>query len=234
MKETYLKAMEAVYYDEGGYTNEATDPGGPTNWGITIHDARMYWKPDATAQDVKNMPKSVAAEIYRKHYADAIRYDDLPAGVDYAVLDYGINSGIGRAVPVLQRLVGAPVDGKVGPITIQKVKEADPATLINQIYDERLAFLKGLHHWPTYGRGWTARCTRGRKLALELAKTKPSKPGLRPEVVPVVVGAGAAWQWPDLWPWILLGTVVALVISFIGYNLWNDHVNKTKELDKKD
>ena len=80
-------------------------PGGPTNWGITIHDARAYWKEDATAADVRNMPVEVAKDIYRSKYWDAMRCDELPAGVDYAVFDYGVNSGIGRAGKVLRRLV---------------------------------------------------------------------------------------------------------------------------------
>ncbi len=79
MKETYERAMQQVYADEGGYSNDVGDPGGPTNYGITIHDARMYWKPDATAYDVRNMPKSVAADIYDKHYATPLHYNDLPA-----------------------------------------------------------------------------------------------------------------------------------------------------------
>ena len=106
VKQTYEAAITRVFADEGGYTNDAADPGGPTNWGITIFDARMYWKPGATAADVRAMPKSVAEQIYRDKYAAVVQYDLLPAGVDYAVLDYGINSGVGRAAKVLQRLVG--------------------------------------------------------------------------------------------------------------------------------
>jgi lysozyme family protein len=231
-KETYPVGIAQVFSDEGGYTNESTDPGGPTNWGITLADARMHWKHDATAADVKNMPKAVAEMIYRKHYADPIKYDDLPAGVDYAVLDYGINSGISRSVKVLQGLVGAPVDGKVGPITLAKVKEADPTKLINAIYDERMAFLKKLHHWPTYGKGWTARCTRGRKLALELANKKPDLAGpITGGSVIVAGGAVVAAAEPTLWPWILGGTVAALLISFVVYKLiWkNKYVEQTKK-----
>ena len=109
MRATYDEAMErGVFPHEGGYTNDPRDPGGATNWGITIADARAYWKPGATAADVRTMPKSVAEDIYARQYAAPLRYDDLPAGVDYSVLDYGINSGVGRASKVLRRLVGLP------------------------------------------------------------------------------------------------------------------------------
>jgi lysozyme family protein len=103
---SYDDALKRVLVHEGGYSNHPSDPGGPTNWGITIHDARAHWKPDATAADVRAMPVAVAKQIYRSKYWDALRGDDLPAGVDYAVFDYGVNSGIGRAAKVLQRFVG--------------------------------------------------------------------------------------------------------------------------------
>ena len=184
MKETYQAAIAQILKDEGGYTNESTDPGGPTNWGITIHDARKYWLPSATAEDVKNMPLSVAEDIYKHHYASPVYYDLLPAGVDYTVLDYAVNSGISRSVKVLQSLVGVPQDGVMGSSTIQAVRTVDPTNLINQIWDERLAFDKSLTHlWPTYGHGWTNRINSGRALAHSLAQIQ--KPSDLPNVAPV-------------------------------------------------
>src|SRR5882757_3410774 len=122
MKSSYDIALKAVLEDEGGYSNDAGDPGGPTNWGITIYDARAYWKKNATAADVRAMPLEVAKDIYRAKYWDAMDCDDLPAGVDYCVFDYGVNSGIGRSAKVLQRLVGTNVDGAIGPKTLAAVK----------------------------------------------------------------------------------------------------------------
>jgi lysozyme family protein len=167
MQSTYEEAITQVFKDEGGYSDDAGDPGGPTNWGITIHDARTFWKPGATAEDVRAMPKSVAEEIYDKHYALPLHYNDLPAGVDYAVLDYGINSGISRAAKVLQNFVGVKQDGIIGPITLKATAEMPAGNLIDDIYDERLAFLRRLNK-PQFIRGWTARCTNGRNLAHRL------------------------------------------------------------------
>jgi lysozyme family protein len=128
---SYDEALRRVLVHEGGYSNHPSDPGGPTNWGITIHEARAYWKKEATADDVRSMPVDVAKNIYRSKYWDAMCCDNLPAGVDYAVFDYGVNSGIARAARVLQRLVGASVDGEVGPDTIAATARATPAELIN-------------------------------------------------------------------------------------------------------
>ncbi len=168
---TYAPAMEqGVFPHEGGYTNDPRDPGGPTNWGITIHDARKYWKSNATAADVKAMPKSVAEAIYWPHYAVPLCYDDLPAGPDYAALDYGINSGVSRAAKVMQRLVGmSNVDGAIGPATLAAIGRRDPEALVNAICDERMAFLRSLKTFSAFGKGWTRRVTEVRALALHFA-----------------------------------------------------------------
>lgn len=174
MKDTYDTAMtRGVFPHEGGFTNEAADPGGPTNFGITIADARMYWRPAATAVDVQRMPKSVAEEIYRIHYAAPIRYDALPAGVDYSVLDYSINSGVGRAGKVLRRLVGLPDNTSVVTTDVlDAVRKRDPVALINAINDERLKFLQSLKIWPDYKNGWSRRVAECRALSLSFAKSK--------------------------------------------------------------
>src|SRR3981081_1194708 len=139
---SYDEALKRVLAHEGGYSNHPSDPGGPTNWGITIHDARAYWKEDAPAAEVRGMPVAVAKDIYRSKYWDAMRCDDLPSGVEYAAFDYGVNSGIGRAARVLQRLVGADVDGEIGPETIAATARADAVRLIGQVSEARVRALQ--------------------------------------------------------------------------------------------
>jgi lysozyme family protein len=87
-------AIAKVLEHEGGYSNHPDDPGGPTNFGITIADYRRYRKSDATAADVRVMRLDEAKAIYRAAYWDVMHCDSLPAGPDYAVFDYGVNSGV--------------------------------------------------------------------------------------------------------------------------------------------
>lgn len=182
MEITYQESMAAVYRWEGGYSNDAGDDGGPTDWGITIDDARHWWKPDATAADVRAMPQSVAADIYAKRYAAPLHYNDLPAGVDLATLDYGINSGIHRAAAVLQGIVGTHADGIIGPLTLAACDKLDPAKVVNAIYDQRLAFLHRARNkakvslWNLFGTDWQRRCNEGRALALEFITKYPAQP----------------------------------------------------------
>ena len=44
----YDDALARLIAHEGGYSNHPDDPGGPTNFGITIADYRRYVKPSAT------------------------------------------------------------------------------------------------------------------------------------------------------------------------------------------
>src|SRR6185312_14622571 len=144
---TYDEALRRLFIHEGGYTNDAADPGGPTNFGITIADCRRYVKPDASAADVRAMTRDEAREIYRSKYWGAMRCDDLPAGVDYAVFDYGVNSGVSRAAKVLQRIVGVADDGVIGPKTLAAAQAHDAQAAVVAICDERLRFLKSLKTW---------------------------------------------------------------------------------------
>ncbi len=169
MKDNYERALAEVLEQEGGYSNDRGDPGGPTKYGITIWDARMYWKHNATASDMRLMPLSVAKEIYKSKYWDAIHGDELPAGVDLAVFDYGVNSGTHRAAAVLQRLLGVPDDGIIGPVTLAHVNELESDNLIRQICAERLHFLQRLGTWHLFGRGWGRRVAEVKTLALKMA-----------------------------------------------------------------
>lgn len=165
----YSEAIGRLLKSEGGYVNHPSDPGGPTNFGITLADYRKYKKPDATAADVRRMKMSEAKDIYQSKYWNAIRGDDLPAGVDYCLFDYAVNSGTGRAPKVLQRILGVAVTGRIDDATIAAAKAAEAKHTIVAICDERLRFLKGLKTWSVFGAGWSRRVSEVRAAALVMA-----------------------------------------------------------------
>ena len=232
-----------VFPHEGGYSNHPSDPGGPTNWGITLVDARKYWRPMANADDVRNMPKSVAEDIYDKQYATPLHYDDLPAGLDYTVLDYGINSGVGRSGKVLRRVCGLPdSDYHVTDEVLRAVSQRDKIRLIGAVWDERLRFLKSLRTWPTFGAGWQRRCNEGRALAHSLAlSARPpvlaNAPAAGKGAVPApkavknvikggpAVAAAGGLAWITEHPWatgvIFLGSIAITVGVVYTINRWH-------------
>lgn len=165
--DTYLPH---VFAEEGGFVDHPKDPGGATNMGITIGTLSGYLGRKATVADVKNLSRVTAAKIYRVNYWDKIHGEELPAGVDYAVLDFAVNSGPARAAKFLQKIVGVNADGIIGVQTIRAVNAMDPIKIINALCDNRLAWLKGLKAWPNFGKGWGARVARVRKKAIEYAK----------------------------------------------------------------
>ena len=180
-KSTYDEALSRLLAHEGGYTNHPSDPGGATNFGITIADYRRYVKADAVAADVKAMKVDEAKAIYRAKYWDAQRCDDLPAGVDYAIFDYGVNSGIGRSGKVVRRILGiADNSSVINTAVLTAAAARDPAALVVAICDERLAFLKALSTWPVFGKGWGRRVAEVKSYSLDLVKSAGKAPAGTP------------------------------------------------------
>jgi lysozyme family protein len=166
-------ALEALDESEGGYVNHPLDPGGHTNRGITLRTYRSVMGDNATVDDLKRITDEEVAHIYRQRYWLPIKGDQLPAGVDYCVFDYAVNSGPRQATKTVQRVVGAKPDGAFGPRTLTAVtahvNRHGTADLIEAICDRRLAFMQRLKTWSTFKRGWKARVQRVREDSLMLA-----------------------------------------------------------------
>jgi len=206
--------IKATLKWEGGYSNNASDPGGPTNWGITIADAKKYWKKNATAEEVRKMPLDIAVDIYRTKYWKTTYYDcdKLATGVDLAVFDFGVNSGPSRASKVFKSSIGG----------------TDIET-INKIFDQRLAFLQKLSTWPTFGTGWTNRCRDLRKTALSMAKqgapiTGPTAKGTATAAASIAAMVLAFLKWGLI---ALAGVVGVVAAIAIGVAIHNHYKNKT-------
>jgi len=166
---SYPEAIRRLLASEGGYVNHPSDPGGPTNYGITLGDYRKYVKADASAADVRAMDVDEAKAIYRAKYWGAMRADELPAGVDYCVFDYAVNSGTGRAPKVLQRVLAVGVTGRMDEPMLSAARGREGRVLIQAICDERMRFLQGLKTWPVFGKGWSRRVGEVRAAALAMA-----------------------------------------------------------------
>lgn len=172
MKETYTLSLTEVLKSEGGYVNHPADPGGATNKGITqaTYDSYRRSKGLITRKTVKLIADSEVADIYKSRYWDAVKGDELPAGLDYAVFDYAVNSGPQKAIKSLQKALGLTADGQLGPMTLAACRKSPEAT-IKKLCASRLAFLKGLKTWPTFGKGWERRVNAVEKTALKLGES---------------------------------------------------------------
>ena len=172
-RSNFPRCVDIILGQEGGFSNRSDDPGGATNLGITI-GTLTAWRKDrgesaATVEDVRNLTRDTAAEIYRTNYWNVLRCDDLPAGVDLLTFDMGVNAGPGRAAKILQKAVGAEDDGSVGSATIAAAKVKAPLEIINQMTQGRLDFYRGLPTFATFGVGWTNRTHQVQTAATTLA-----------------------------------------------------------------
>lgn len=173
---SYDRAFALVLKHEGGWVDHPADPGGATNLGVTIRTLSDWLGQPATKAEVKALTREKVAPIYRRNYWDRVAGDDLPAGVDYAVFDWAVNSGPKRAIIGLQRVVGVADDGRLGPITLTAVRGMDPTAIVNRLNDDRLTFLRQLSTWPTFGKGWSNRVAGVRKDALAMIRSPAAPP----------------------------------------------------------
>lgn len=87
---------------EGGYVNDPKDPGGETNWGITIARARA----SGYSGSMKDMTRDSAVVIYALYYwtqPGFDRIDGMAQEIGAKLLDIGVNMGTGVAGRFLQR-----------------------------------------------------------------------------------------------------------------------------------
>jgi lysozyme family protein len=170
VKDNFNQCLALVLKEEGGYVNDARDPGGRTNHGVTQKVWEDWVGHPVTEADMKNLSIQDVAPLYKKNYWDKINGDALPLGIDYATFDMAVNSGLTRAAKTLQQVCGVGQDGHVGPATIAAAKEANGREVATRICEARLAFLQGLPTWSTFGKGWGSRVSRVENLAFRMVE----------------------------------------------------------------
>jgi len=167
--ENFEQCLALILKEEGGYVNNPHDPGGRTNHGVTQAVWEVFIGKEVTEEDMQNLTIQDVAPLYHSQYWDKIRGDDLPDGVDYAVFDMAVNSGVSRAAKTLQQVLGVtPVDGQIGPATISACEEANIREVATKVCEARLAFLQGLPTWSNFGKGWGARVSRVETIAFRM------------------------------------------------------------------
>lgn len=143
------QCFDKLIAHEGGYSNDAKDPGGETNFGIS---KRAY-----PQVDIKNLTRDAAKAIYKRDYWDRAQCDKLPPTLAYLLFDAAVNSGIGQAIRFLQRALGVADDGVLGPLTLSMVSRADAESICARFIGQRLDFMTRLSTFEYFGKGWSRR-----------------------------------------------------------------------------
>ena len=168
MNQNFDTCMTMLLAHEGGFSAHKDDPGGLTNLGVTKAVYDEFYGGNATEEVMRAITKHDVEPIYRRNYWNRCRCQDLPSGVDWAVFDFAVNAGTGRAAKALQRAVEATEDGVIGPLTLMKVKQFEVNNIINRIAVYREQFYRSLDTFETFGRGWLRRNDETREQALKM------------------------------------------------------------------
>jgi len=158
MMHNFNEALRLTLKWEGGFVNDPRDPGGATNYGITIATLSHELARRATVEDVRGMALTTAAAIYRKKFWGVIGADGLPSGVDAMAFDIAVNNGPGRALDWLEECKGKPAR--------EQIKYLD---------SRRRNFYRALKTFWRFGRGWMARETDILSHALAMVESAESR-----------------------------------------------------------
>lgn len=145
---------------EGGYSNDPTDPGGETKFGIS--------KASYPSLDIKSLTRDQVKPIYKADFWGPAGCDIVPDELKYPLFDFAVNSSPRRAVKTLQKRLGVTADGSLGPVTLAELMLWPQKALAIALCLDRLQFMTELSNWPDHGKGWARRIRRIIALIVEI------------------------------------------------------------------
>ena len=138
-----------------GYTNDPTDRGGETKFGVAKNA-----NPDL---DIANLTWAQAEAVYYDRYWVTGLCDSLDPRVAVLHFDGCVNHGVVKSKKFLQRAVGVTEDGIIGKVTLTALSSLDPIDLCNKICDIRAQYYQDIvTNNPSQSRflnGWLRRIT---------------------------------------------------------------------------
>jgi lysozyme family protein len=169
MNSNWDTCFELMLKSEGGYVQHPSDPGGRTNLGVTQATWESWVKRETDEAEMRALTPEKVEPLYKARYWNAVRADELPAGIDYLCFDYAVNAGPNRSIKVLQIALGVASDGDFGPKTLAAVQAADPVKLIDTFSLAKEDFYRSLIQFPVFGKGWLNRVAEVKKIASKMA-----------------------------------------------------------------
>ena len=158
-----LDIVSEILRREGSkYTNDPSDRGGPTKYGITLSTLTRWRGRPCVAREVETLTEEEARRIYVAMYVEAPGFGRIQnEALRCLMVDCGVNHGPSRAVQWLQQAVGVGQDGILGRETAVAVNSADPRGVFAKVLCTRMRFYEDLDDQPGQARfdmGWTNRC----------------------------------------------------------------------------
>lgn len=176
---TFENAIDVILRHEGGFVNHPNDPGGATNFGISLRflaehpeDGDFDGDGDVDVQDIMNMDPQQAAELYRKYWWDKYGYGRInDQTIATKIFDHSVNMGAKRAHILLQTALNKAfglnltVDGVLGKASFSAINMCtdgeEEQILLSAFCDEVWGFydrlIKGNSKYKPFERGWKRR-----------------------------------------------------------------------------
>jgi peptidoglycan L-alanyl-D-glutamate endopeptidase CwlK len=179
LTQKFQRIHEVIRPWEGGYVNNPSDKGGPTNFGITQATLAQWRGTPVSIADVQNLTYEEALAIFARNYWAPIYGEDLPDGVALMTYNTAVNSGPGRGALFLQRALrkqglAVDLDGAIGPQTLAAVAQADPAVLIQHYASVSRDFYLAQPNFDVFGKGWLNRLNAVTSAATKMVSASPA------------------------------------------------------------
>jgi lysozyme family protein len=256
MQANYPRCLANTLNEEGGFSNDPRDSGGPTMRGIIQREYTAYRRRKGLSdQSVRYISEAELQEIYAGNYWRPMCGDLWPKGPDQIVFDIAVNSGTGRAPAIMGAAIGS---SSRDPATLAALaaNSNDKVGIVKRACARRSSFYRSLSNFDAFGRGWLARNARmeaiGVKMCLEVRKDPQAAERLQKEATGAQVkakrsgqgaagtaaGGGAAgsgvatgdvasWDW-TAWLGIGLGLLAFAALLLALWWLWRKHGERAK------
>jgi lysozyme family protein len=145
-------SIPVILRREGGFVNDATDPGGATNYGVSLRWLRsqglagdINHDGDIDIADIKALTPAEAEGFYRTRWWDAYQYGQINAqALATKVFDMAVNLGPPRAHRMAQQAIGLPQDGILGSKSFTELNTLSSLTIIMRLQDIQAKFYRQL------------------------------------------------------------------------------------------
>ena len=119
--------FKVILEHEGGFVDHPSDPGGKTNYGISLlflkglvlAEGDIDHDGDIDGDDIKALTIEDSRRLYQKFFWDPLHLEKLiNEELKLHIFDHGVNAGTRTAVKLLQRILSLQDDGAIGNMTI--------------------------------------------------------------------------------------------------------------------
>lgn len=120
---------------EGGVSNDPTDAGGRTAYGISEKANPQAWAHGTPTE-------AEARAIYEQKYVRGPGFNKITdSQLQFQLIDYGVNSGPAIAIQKLQAILGVKADGIIGPHTLEALQLSEIRSTNNALVAARVEMI---------------------------------------------------------------------------------------------